>query len=441
MWKPLGVQVELYNTETKVHYDEMQRGQVEIGRAGWIADYNDPDNFLGLLVSDVSMNYGRWSNADYDKLVKEANAQTDLKKRAEIFKQAEQLALDDSAAIPLRRQYSGHPSHALAVCQRIGISALPHPGKGRSTIMIKYALRRLLSTIPVLWIAVTLSFFVLRLAPGGPFDGERPLPPVILKNLAAHYNLDKPLIEQYLIYMFDVLKGDLGPSFANQDFSVTQQLMLGLPYTFTIGGSAFVLAIVIGVTVGCLGALYQNKAPDYLLGLLILIGLVLPNFLIAPILQLVFGIRLGWLPVGGWGNGSIRYLILPVLVLALPHAGRISRMTRGSMIEVMNQNYIRTAKAKGIGPRLTVMRHALKPAMMPVVSYLGPAASYLLTGSLVVESIFGLPGIGRYFINAALNRDYGMVLGTVIFYMVLIVVLNLIVDIAYAWLDPKVRSR
>jgi oligopeptide transport system permease protein len=292
-----------------------------------------------------------------------------------------------------------------------------------------------------LWIAVTLSFFVLRLAPGGPFDGERPLPPVILKNLAAHYNLDKPLIEQYLIYMFDVLKGDLGPSFANQDFSVTQQLMLGLPYTFTIGGSAFVLAIVIGVTVGCLGALYQNKAPDYLLGLLILIGLVLPNFLIAPILQLVFGIRLGWLPVGGWGNGSIRYLILPVLVLALPHAGRISRMTRGSMIEVMNQNYIRTAKAKGIGPRLTVMRHALKPAMMPVVSYLGPAASYLLTGSLVVESIFGLPGIGRYFINAALNRDYGMVLGTVIFYMVLIVVLNLIVDIAYAWLDPKVRSR
>jgi oligopeptide transport system permease protein len=307
--------------------------------------------------------------------------------------------------------------------------------------MIKYALRRLLSTIPVLWIAVTLSFFVLRLAPGGPFDGERPLPPVILKNLAAHYNLDKPLIEQYLIYMFDVLKGDLGPSFANQDFSVTQQLMLGLPYTFTIGGSAFVLAIVIGVTVGCLGALYQNKAPDYLLGLLILIGLVLPNFLIAPILQLVFGIRLGWLPVGGWGNGSIRYLILPVLVLALPHAGRISRMTRGSMIEVMNQNYIRTAKAKGIGPRLTVMRHALKPAMMPVVSYLGPAASYLLTGSLVVESIFGLPGIGRYFINAALNRDYGMVLGTVIFYMVLIVVLNLIVDIAYAWLDPKVRSR
>ncbi|WP_337269013.1 ABC transporter permease subunit [Oryzifoliimicrobium ureilyticus] len=307
--------------------------------------------------------------------------------------------------------------------------------------MIKYAFRRLLSTIPVLWIAITLSFFVLRLAPGGPFDGERPLPPVIMQNLAAHYNLDKPLIQQYLIYLGNVLVGDLGPSFANQDFTVTQQIMGGLPYTFTIGGSAFILAILIGITAGCLGALYQNKAPDYLIGLIVLTGLVLPNFLVAPILQLIFGIQLDWLPVGGWGNGSIKYLILPVVVLALPHAGRISRIMRGSMIEVMNQNFIRTAKAKGIGPRLTVIRHALKPALMPVVSYLGPAASYLLTGSLVVESIFGLPGIGRYFITAALNRDYGMVLGTVIFYMVLIVFLNLLVDIAYAWLDPKVRNR
>jgi oligopeptide transport system permease protein len=307
--------------------------------------------------------------------------------------------------------------------------------------MIRYALRRLLSTIPVLWIAVTLSFFVLRLAPGGPFDGERPLPPAILKNIAVHYHLDKPLIQQYFIYMADVFRGDLGPSFANQDFTVTQQLLVGLPYTFTIGGCAFVLAVLVGVAVGCLGALYQNRQADYWLGGALLIGLVLPNFLIAPILQLVFGIQLHILPVGGWGDGSARYLILPVIVLALPHAARISRLMRGSMIEVMNQNFIRTARAKGIGSRLIVMRHALKPALMPVVSYLGPAASYLLTGSLVVESIFGLPGIGRYFINAALNRDYGMVLGTVIFYMVLIVFLNLVVDIAYAWLDPKVRAR
>lgn len=307
--------------------------------------------------------------------------------------------------------------------------------------MIRYALRRLLSTIPVIWIAVTVCFFILRLAPGGPFDGERPLPPEVLRNLAAHYNLDKPLLEQYLIYVADVLKGDLGPSFANQDFTVTQQLMGGFPYTLTIGGCAFVLALVVGIAVGCLGALYQNRSADYWLGGGLLIGLVLPGFLIAPILQLVFGIELAWLPVGGWGDGSIKYLIMPIIVLALPHAARISRLMRGSMIEVMGQNFIRTARAKGIGPRLTVMRHALKPAMMPVVSYLGPAASYLLTGSLVVESIFGLPGVGRYFIAAALNRDYGMVLGTVIFYMALIVFLNLLVDIAYAWLDPKVRTR
>ncbi len=307
--------------------------------------------------------------------------------------------------------------------------------------MIRYALRRLLSTIPVIWIAVTVCFFILRLAPGGPFDGERPLPPEVLRNLAAHYNLDKPLLEQYLIYVADVLKGDLGPSFANQDFTVTQQLMGGFPYTLTIGGCAFVLALVVGIAVGCLGALYQNRGADYWLGGGLLIGLVLPGFLIAPILQLVFGIELAWLPVGGWGDGSIKYLIMPIIVLALPHAARISRLMRGSMIEVMGQNFIRTARAKGIGPRLTVMRHALKPAMMPVVSYLGPAASYLLTGSLVVESIFGLPGVGRYFIAAALNRDYGMVLGTVIFYMALIVFLNLLVDIAYAWLDPKVRTR
>jgi oligopeptide transport system permease protein len=279
--------------------------------------------------------------------------------------------------------------------------------------MIRYALRRLLSTIPVLWIAVTLSFFVLRLAPGGPFDGERPLPPAILKNLAAHYNLDKPLIEQYFIYMFDVAHGNLGPSFANQDFTVTQQIMSGLPYTFTIGTSAFILSILVGVLVGCLGALYQNRQADYWLGGTLLIGLVLPNFLIAPILQLLLGIKFGILPVGGWGDGSIKFLVMPVIVLALPHAARISRLMRG----------------------------ALKPALMPVISYLGPAASYLLTGSLVVESIFGLPGIGRYFITAALNRDYGMVLGTVIFYMVLIVFLNLVVDIVYAWLDPKVRTR
>lgn len=307
--------------------------------------------------------------------------------------------------------------------------------------MLGYVLRRLATMVPVLFIAVTACFFILRLAPGGPFDGERPLPPAILENLAAHYNLDKPLIQQYLIYVGNVLRGDLGPSFINEDFSVAEQIAIGLPYTMIVGGLAFIVAIVVGVISGVLGALYQNRLPDYLSAAIILIGLILPNFLIAPILQLIFGVELDWLPVGGWGDGSWEYLVLPVVVLAWSHAARISRLMRGSMIEILNANFIRTARAKGIGPRLMITRHAIRPALMPVVSYLGPAAGYLLTGSLVVEQIFGIPGIGRFFINAALNRDYGMVLGTVIFYMVLIVILNLLVDIAYAWLDPKVRTR
>jgi oligopeptide transport system permease protein len=307
--------------------------------------------------------------------------------------------------------------------------------------MLKYAFKRLLTTIPVLWIAITVCFFILRLAPGGPFDEERPLPMAVKNNLAAHYNLDKPLIEQYVIYLGNVLTGDLGPSFATEDFTVAEQLLLGLPYTLIIGGTAFVLALIVGILAGILGALYRNALPDYALGGVILLGLVIPNFLIAPILQLFFGLQLEWLPVGGWGDGSPRYLVLPVAVLAWPHIARISRLMRGALIEVMNSNFIRTAHSKGLGKGLIIVRHALKPALTPVASYLGPAAGYLLTGSLVVESIFGLPGIGRLFINAALNRDYGMVLGTVIFYMLLIVVLNLIVDILYAWLDPRVRAQ
>lgn len=306
--------------------------------------------------------------------------------------------------------------------------------------MLRYAFNRFLSTIPVLWIAITVCFFILRLAPGGPFDGERQLPQRIKDNLAAHYNLDKPLAEQYLIYVGNVLKGDLGPSFHNQDFDVAEQLAVGLPYTIILGSVAFLVAIAVGVLAGILGALYRNRIPDYVLGIIILTGLVIPNFLVAPILQLVFGLKLAWLPVGGWGDGSISFLILPVIVLALPHVARISRLMRGALIEVLNSNYIRTARSKGFSGARVVVKHALKPALMPVVSYLGPAASFLLTGSLVVETIFGLPGIGRHFINAALNRDYGMVLGTVIFYMLLITTLNLIVDIVYAWLDPRVRT-
>ena len=306
--------------------------------------------------------------------------------------------------------------------------------------MLGYALRRLLSTIPVLWIAITVCFFVLRLAPGGPFDGERPLPAAVRANLAAHYGLDDPLLVQYWNYLAGVLRGDLGPSFTTKDFDVAEQIAIGLPYTLIVGGLAFALAVVVGVLAGILGALYRDRAADWAIGAVILVGLVLPNFLVAPILQLVFGLELGWLPVGGWGGGALSHLVLPVVVLALPHVARISRLMRGALIETLNGPFIRTARAKGLSRARVLARHALKPALTPVVSYLGPAAGFLLTGSVVVETIFGLPGIGRYFINAALNRDYGMVLGTVVFYMVLIVVLNLVVDLVYAWLDPRVRA-
>lgn len=307
--------------------------------------------------------------------------------------------------------------------------------------MLAYALRRVLSAIPVALIAVTACFFILRLAPGGPFDAERALPANILRNLRAAYDLDQPLIVQYFLYIGRLLRGDLGPSMVVQDFTVSQLLALGLPFSIMLGLSAFVIATAIGLLAGMIAAVTQNKWPDYALVLVVMIGVIVPNFLMGSLLQLVFGVYLKWLPAGGFRAGSIAHLILPITVLAWPHAARISRLMRGSMIEVLGSNYVRTARAKGLGQRLVLARHAIKPALIPVVSYLGPGLSYLLTGSLIVEQIFGLPGIGKYFINAALNRDYGLVLGTVVLYMALILVLNLLVDLAYAWLDPKVRYR
>jgi oligopeptide transport system permease protein len=307
--------------------------------------------------------------------------------------------------------------------------------------MLNYALRRVLSALPIVFIAITVCFVILRLAPGGPFDGERPLPPTVLQNVLAHYNLDKPLWEQYWIYISGVLRGDFGPSMTSYDFTVSQLLAIGMPFTLMLGLTAFVIATSIGIVAGAVAAVYQNKWPDYVLVLVVMIGLIIPNFLMAALLQLGFGVHLKWLPAGGWPGFSIPHLVLPVLVLSWPHAARISRLMRGSMIETLGTNYVRTARAKGLGARLVLARHAIKPALIPVVSYLGPGLSYLLTGSLVVENVFGLPGIGRYFVNAALNRDYGLVLGTTIFYVVLILILNLLVDMIYAWLDPKVRYR
>lgn len=307
--------------------------------------------------------------------------------------------------------------------------------------MLAYAFRRVLSAIPIALIAVTACFFILRLAPGGPFDGERALPPAVLANLRAHYNLDQPLIVQYFMYVWRLLHGDLGPSMVIDGFNVSQLISIGFPFTLTMALSAFVIATIVGMIAGMIAAAYQNKWPDYVLVLGVMIGVLIPNFLMAALLQLWFGVYLKWLPAGGWVSGSWVHLVLPVTVLAWPHAGRISRLMRGSMIETLGTNYVRTARAKGLGERLVLMRHAIKPALLPVVSYLGPGLSYLLTGSLAVEQVFGLPGIGKYFVTAALNRDYGVVLGTTILYMFIILALNLLVDLVYAWLDPRVRYR
>lgn len=305
--------------------------------------------------------------------------------------------------------------------------------------MLSYILRRLLSLVPTLFIIITVAFFMMRLAPGGPFDQERALPPAIEQNVLAAYGLDRPLWEQYLNYVGGLLQGDFGPSFAVRDFSVAELLAAGFPASLQIGGFAILLAILIGVSLGTVAALRQNSRVDYLVMASAMTGIAIPNFVMAPLLTLIFGVQLSWLPVAGWGDGAFQYKILPIVALALPQVAYIARLTRGSMVEVLGANFVRTARAKGLREKLVVVRHALKGAMLPVVSYLGPATAAVITGSVVIETIFDIPGIGRYFVNGALNRDYTLVMGVMIFYAVIIMVLNLIVDVLYGLLDPKVR--
>lgn len=312
--------------------------------------------------------------------------------------------------------------------------------------MLGYAFRRLLGAIPTLFIIVTITFFMMRLAPGGPFDGERRLPPEVEANVKAAYNLDKPLVAQYGDYLMKLTQGDLGPSFKNKDFTVAQLISAGLPVSVTLGLSAMALALLVGSGLGTWAALRQNRWQDYSVMTLAMAGVTIPAFVTAPLLTLVFGvygIRLFGheftLPVSGWGGGALRNLILPVLTLSLLQIAVIARLTRGAMVEVLRSNYIRTARAKGVPEHRIVLRHALRAAALPLVSYAGPATAAILTGSLVVEQIFGLPGIGRYFVLAALDRDYTMVMGVVIVYAILILVLNFLADILYAVLDPRVR--
>ena len=314
--------------------------------------------------------------------------------------------------------------------------------------MASYALRRVLGAIPTLLVIVTLAFFMMRLAPGGPFDAQRRLPAEIEHNIKAAYDLDKPVYEQYFLYLGRLAHGDLGPSYKSKDFTVGELIMQGLPVSAKLGVSAILLALLIGIGLGVTAALNQNRLADHGIMSIAMFGITIPNFVTAPLLTLLFGVyglRLFGidlsLPVAGWNGGALRNMILPVIVLALPQIAIISRLVRGSMVEVLHSNYVRTARAKGLPSHVIVAKHALRDALLPLVSYLGPAIAQVVTGSLIVEQIFQLPGIGRYFVLAAINRDYTLVLGVVIFYAAFIIVLNLIADLLYAVLDPRVSYR
>lgn len=305
--------------------------------------------------------------------------------------------------------------------------------------MLRYVLRRLLGAIPTIFLIITGAFFLMRVAPGGPFDRERQLEATVLENLNAVFHLDKPLWQQYFYYLGNLARGDMGPSFIYRDFTVQELLAAGLPVSMALGALALTVALVVGGVLGCVAALRQNSWVDYAVIATATFGITVPNFVLAPLLALIFGVWLSWLPAGGWNGGNPANMVLPVIALALPQVAVIARLIRGSMIEALRSDHVRTARAYGLPTRMIVVTHALRAACLPAISYLGPAAAALLTGSIVVEQIFGLPGIGRYFVTGALNRDYTLVMGTVVVIAVFVVIFNLIVDVLYAALDPRVR--
>ena len=303
--------------------------------------------------------------------------------------------------------------------------------------MSRYLLRRLAFALVTLLAVVTVTFFLVRLAPGGPFDGERRLPPDVEANLRAAYDLDQPVVVQYGRYVAQLARGDLGPSFRQKDFSVNELIAMGLPISVGVGLAALALALLSGVAGGTFAALKRDRPRDRLLVLGATLGLALPPIVVAPVLVLVFAVTLGWFPAGGYATA--KHFVLPAVTLALPYAAAFMRLTRGSVAEVLQRPHVVTARAKGLGPFRLVTRHVLPSALLPVVSFLGPAAAALLAGSMVIEEVFSLPGLGRYFVQGALNRDYTLVTGAVIVYAALVLAFNLLVDLGYASLDPRIR--
>lgn len=309
--------------------------------------------------------------------------------------------------------------------------------------MGKFIIRRLLSLIPTLFLIVTFSFFIIRVAPGGPFSSEKKVSDEVMANLLHNYHMDEPLPKQYVRYLGSMLKGDLGPSFKNKDYTVNQLIGQSMPNSMILGVTALAIALVFGILGGLLSAVRQNSWVDYTCMSFASLGLSIPLFVVGPVAVLVFAMKLKWLPTSGWitGRGGPSTLIMPAMTLALPYFSSIARLTRASVLEVLRSDYVRTAHAKGLKKSTVMFRHVLRGALLPVVTYLGPAFAGIVTGSVVIEQIFLVPGIGNYFVKSALNRDYTLILGTVIVYSLILVIMNFIVDILYGFLDPRISYK
>ena len=306
--------------------------------------------------------------------------------------------------------------------------------------MLRFALGRLLQAIPVLLIVISATFLLVHSAPGGPFSDEKAVPPEVVKALEAQYNLDQTLWQQYVSYLGDIVQGDFGPSFKYSGRTVNELIAAGLPITAELGLYAMLVALFIGIAAGVIAAIKPNSAQDYIPMSAAMIGICMPSFLLGPLLVLVFGIQLEWLPVSGWGDipGD---KILPSITLGAGYAAYIARLSRGGMLEVLSQDYIRTARAKGLSEPLIIFKHAIRGGLIPVVAFLGPAFAGLLSGSFVVETIYQIPGLGRFYVQAAFNRDYTMILGMTIFFATLIILFNLLSDMLAIWLNPKLRQQ
>ena len=307
--------------------------------------------------------------------------------------------------------------------------------------MLRYALLRILGAIPTLLLVVAIAFLMVRAAPGGPFDSERALPPDIEANVRHAYHLDDSLPEQFLRYVNGLWRGDFGPSYRYRDYTVAELIRTALPVSMQLGAIAMLVALAVGVSAGLVAALRKNTFTDRLVSGVAMIGISVPIFVVAPLMVLVFAVTLNWLPASWAGGSGPGRMLMPVVALALPQIAYVARLTRASMISVMSSDFVRTARAQGLGTLSIVRYHALKPAMLPLLSYMGPAIAAILTGSVVVEQVFGIPGVGNLFVRQALNRDYTVVLGITVLYAAIVIVLNLVVDLLYGFLDPRIRDR